>query len=1344
MHFVNLYINASTMKMIFKRTQICPKRFFCLCLISLLFGLSAYALPDYTLLKYKVENGLNHNTAYCILQDSCGLIWIGTGNGLNSFDGRTFRTYYIHNSTVSSNRILSLAELDAKTLIVGTNSGICLYDKLKDVLEPLRVNTEYGVSISCEVNRIAKDKNGNFWIATLGQGLFMWNPATNTLTQNSSYSSFIVDLSVSGETVYVATLQDGCAALNLDGTCKYKQTVAIEDATLSSLLVTPNTLWIGTTDGDIASFHTSDGSIKSQFSLLEEREEAILCFWMLANNRLLIGSSDGAYLLDTLTGRIETADSLVGERIVGNQLNAILQDNERGLWMATEQDGVNYLAWHTRHFERFGYEQNADNEKRDSGIGPLCEDNAGGIWVGNRYGLWRLGKNENLLKRVPLAANKEIEVTALLQTKDKLWIGTNGNGLGVMDLSSGSTHWYRHSQQKPNTIGSDVVLSLHQTRDGDIYVGTSWGLCHYTPQTDDFLTVTTVGMMVEVLDLHEDAYGYLWVATANSGVFRCFLKRGEWKHFQASADGKGLSINSVIALLESKNGKMWFATDGGGLCYYNRDTEDFSRLGAATSLPVPNVIYSMQEDAGGNLWLSSYWGLTRIDPANLQQTVYTVSDGLQSNQFCRRSSLLTQEGWLFFGNIGGLSACRPESFRKNLYVPPVIISDVSFSYLADPSQANLLKGSGGSFIELKRIEIPWNNNSFGLSFAALSYSDPSRNRYSYILHGIDREWIRTTDQTTAYYTDLPPGEYEFEVKGCNNNGIWSKESRRLTIVITPPWWLSIWAYTFYICLCGLLIGLLAWKWNLWVKQKYQKRMEQFRIMQEKETYRSKVGFFVNLVHEIRTPLSLINLPLEQLIEHRNLKEEDGIKYLETIRRNVDYLLGVTNELLDFQKMENEDLTFGLHPCNIAKLVHGIAGQFSESCRLNGKELETILPEKEVHAMTDIGKLSKVLVNFLSNAMKYAHHRIRLELTYDDEMFHLSVSDDGPGIEPEEHSRIFTAFYQVNNEHQRPGTGIGLAFSRTLAEGLNGKLQLTKSEWGGSCFTLSLPMGEVIRMEETGIEAIINEKENIPENAELNGRKFTILLVEDNQELLTMTAGMLNQWFIVQKAENGKKALELLKQDTVDVIVSDVMMPVMDGIELCRQVKSNIDWSHIPIILLTAKTSLEAKTEGIECGADVYVEKPFTIRQLKGQIENLLNLRKSYYKMMQHLGIGNGTKEPTEYVNNVLSQRDCELINKIKTIIEERMAEPDFSVDMLADALNMSRSNFYRKIKALSGMAPNDYLRIVRLNRAAKLLKQGLRITEVYEQTGFNTASYFTKCFKEYFGTLPKDYVDKKV
>lgn len=1325
------------------------KRFFYLWVMGVLWGVSAYAVPDYTLRKYKVDNGLSHNTAYCALQDSAGLVWIGTGNGLNCFDGNSFRAYYIRQSMINNNRILSLAEQDAGTLLVGTNSGVCLYDKQKEGLEPLRLTTEYGVTISCEVNRILKDPAGKIWIATLGQGFFVWDLSTGRVTQNSSYSSFIVDIEICNERVYVATLQDGWMALDLEGRLKYRQTFrpATTNAvpTISALSVTGDTVWLGSTGGDVIASRASDGEIQDRFSLPTKRQETVHCFRPMEDGSLLIGSSDGAYLLDPHAKTIGSADKLTGERIGNHHLNAIFRDREKGLWILTEQDGAHYLAWHTHHFERFVYDLQTEVGKGENIIGPLCEDDRGGVWVGTRYGLWKLEADKHVLRpvAVPVGGDLQIEVTALLQVESQLWIGTNGNGLAVMDIPSGKIRWFRHSQQLPNTIGSDMIRALHCTRDGEIYIGTNWGLCLYRPDTDDFLTVTAVGMMVEVSDLHEDAEGYLWVATGNSGVFRCRLATREWKHFQASADSYSLSINSVIALLEGRDGKMWFATDGGGLCCYHRETEEFTRLGAGTNVRIPNVIHAIQEDRGGDLWLSSYWGLMRINPSTLSLSVYTVSDGLQSNQFSQRSSLFTREGWLFFGSIDGLNACRPEQFWQNRYAPPVVITDLNFPYTDDMALIRRLKGSGGPLIEQSQIRLPWNHNSFGISFAALSYSDPSRNRYSYILHGIDREWIRSTEHTTAYYTDLPPGKYEFEVKGTNNDGVWSEESHRLALVITPPWWRSGWAYAIYLCIGAFCLYLLAWKWNQWMKRKYQTRMEQFRIMQEKETYRSKVGFFVNLVHEIRTPLSLIRLPLEQLLERDDLPAREKKTYLETIRQNVDYLLGVTNELLDFQKMENDGLKFSLHACDIVSLVGRIAEQFAENLRLKGKALEVKLPAESLQVVTDAGKVSKVTVNFLSNAMKYARKHIRVELVYDEKMFHLSVSDDGPGIGPDERQRIFTAFYQINNVHQMPGTGIGLAFSRTLAEGLNGKLQLTESEWGGSCFTLSLPLGEVegSTQIETGAGPAEDKEDTLPDAPGGKDRKFTVLIVEDNEELLTMTAGMLAKWFVVWKAENGQQALDVLKREAIDVMVSDVMMPVMNGIELCRQVKERIEWSHIPVILLTAKTSLDAKTEGVECGADVYVEKPFTLRQLKAQIENLLHLRRAYYQVMQQLH--GGPKETSETAPAGLSRRDCELIGQIKSVIEQQMAEPDFSVDKLADALHMSRSNFYRKIKALSGMAPNDYLKVVRLNRAAELLREGYRATEVYEQIGFSSASYFAKCFKEHFGKLPKDFVSKE-
>lgn len=439
-------------------------------------------------------------------------------------------------------------------------------------------------------------------------------------------------------------------------------------------------------------------------------------------------------------------------------------------------------------------------------------------------------------------------------------------------------------------------------------------------------------------------------------------------------------------------------------------------------------------------------------------------------------------------------------------------------------------------------------------------------------------------------------------------------------------------------------------------------------------------------------------------------------------------------------MENGGVQLSLKKCDINQLVSDVHSQFTSPAELKGISVMLDLPEGEIFASVDREKVCKIIVNLIGNAVKYAQSRIDIKLVSSDEGFRVSVSDDGPGIPDVEKRKVFEAFYQVKDgKSGAVGTGIGLAFSKSLAEAHHGTLSLEDSVYGGSSFVLTLPWGEEAVSEEP--EVVIpdgREAADEEQGTELSGSKFTILLVEDNVDLLNLTRESLSTWFKVLKAQNGRQALEVLANETVDVIVSDVMMPEMNGLELTAKVKSDIEYSHIPVILLTAKTTLEAKVEGFECGADVYIEKPFSIRQLRKQIENLLKLRQAFHKMMAELSGGNGAA-PISPVEYSVSQKDCELMAKVRAAVEAQLSDENFSVDTLAESLNMSRSNFYRKIKALAGMPPNDYLKTIRLNKAAELLKSGVRITEVCEKIGFSSSSYFAKCFKIQFGVLPKDY-----
>lgn len=634
----------------------------------------------------------------------------------------------------------------------------------------------------------------------------------------------------------------------------------------------------------------------------------------------------------------------------------------------------------------------------------------------------------------------------------------------------------------------------------------------------------------------------------------------------------------------------------------------------------------------------------------------------------------------------------------------------------------------------KEIRLPYEYNTFSLRFVALSYEEPLKNQYKYRLKGADKEWIANTSSHSASYTHLPPGEYEFQVKGANNDGLWNDRTASLRIIITPPWWLSIPAYITYALALFSIIGYITYRWRMHVKRKYHQMMEDFRITQDKEIYKQKISFFINLVHEIRTPLSLICLPLEKL---RDGKIEEHGKHLTLIEKNVSYLLEITNQLLDFQKIENKKMKLDLKRHDINAIIKDIAEQFKDAASIKGLELSVSLPAPEMEAIVDNDIIRKIMVNLMSNALKYAASMIELSLKESDGHIVICVSNDGPRIPEGQKEKIFQIFYQIpDDKKQMPGTGIGLAFSKSLAESHQGTLSVENLPSSGCSFILSLPLKRATeKLPET--ESHPESEGFEPDLPQTKNKRHTVLIVEDNIELQNEIREALEQWYKVYTAGNGKEALEKLEtNDATDVIVSDVMMPEMDGIEMCRHIKTNLTYSHIPIILLTAKTNLESKTEGMENGAEVYMEKPFSIKQLHNQIENLLKLRLAFHELMLRSA---GTTHETPISEYIQSECDITFMKEVDTALTKHLDEESFSVDNLADAMNMSRTNFYRKLKMLTGMAPNIYIKNFRLNQAAELLAQNMRINEVMLRVGFMAPSYFAKCFKAKFGKLPKEY-----
>ena len=1069
-------------------------------------------------------------------------------------------------------------------------------------------------------------------------------------------------------------------------------------------------------------------------------------------NELLVGTDNGLYLFNRESKTFLRADNPADPRSLSDQtINGMMWDAEGALWVLTNLGGINYMSKQTKRFDYYSPAYLSGIAGAGEVVGPFCENKDGNIWIGTQSGLYFFNTVTRELSEYHIGGVKsqKYDIRSLMLDGDCLWIGTYAEGIRVLNLRTGSIKEYTHSRGIPNTICSNDVLCIYKDRKGEIFVGTSWGLCRYNPDADNFMTITSIGSMISVGDIYEDMYNNLWIATTNSGVFSYNTLSGHWKHFQHEReDSTTITSNSVITVFEDNKGVMWFGTNGGGLCSFDPKTEAFIEFDSA----LPNkVIYSIEQDQTGDFWISSNAGIFKINPiskAHFRQ--FTINDGLQGNQFMARSSLKSSEGKLYFGGINGFNVFQPERFVDNSYIPPVYVTDIRLSYLNDEQEVKKLLQLGKPIYMADKITLSYENNSFTIRFVALSYEDPARNRYSYILKGVDKEWITNSENNSASYTNLPPGEYEFEVRGSNNDHQWNEKTTTLRVVITPPWWRSSFAYFIYILLLMGWIVWIAWRWNLRVKHKYKRRMEKYQIAKEQEVYKSKIGFFINLVHEIRTPLSLIRLPLEKLqeIEH----EGKEAKYLSVIDKNVNYLLGITNQLLDFQKMENGALQLNLVSCDIKEIVNDVYSQFTSPAELKGIELVLTLPEQELVSMVDREKLSKILVNLMGNAIKYARTRIDLKLVTTDAGYEIYVSDDGRGVPDAQKGKIFEAFYQMPDDKvaTATGTGIGLALTKGIIELHHGTIKVESELGKGSSFIIRLHLGnahfsqEEISKKTEAVQQIeqaqtseidASLKAELEENAPIKRMPdVKMVIVEDNASIREMLENIFRPFYQVLTAADGEEGLKLVQKEMPNIVVSDVVMPKMSGTELCKQIKNDFNTCHIPVVLLTARTAVEQNIEGLRIGADDYITKPFNTNLLISRCNNLVNSRILLQEKF--------SKQPQAYAQMLATNPiDKEILDRAISIIEKNLDNTEFNVNIFAREMAMARTNLFTKLKAITGQTPNDFILTIRLKKGALMLRNNpeLNITEISDKIGFSSSRYFSKCFKDVYHVSPLAY-----
>jgi Signal transduction histidine kinase len=1335
-------------------------RWILLLLSVLVFSFDALAAPNLRFRHYTVENGLAVNAVCCFYQDSQGFIWVGTINGLNRFDGRTFKKFDLpggkHPSLVG-NIIFSIVEDQNKCLWVGTDLGVMILDLQTERLTKFEAKTSQGVEISSRVYSVIIDREKNIWFATMGQGLFKFNAKEKILKQYKS--SVRNGNSVSSDNlrrlyedkqgiIWIASFDKGLDCFDphtglFRHYLPYGKPVEMRDDNI--LEDSKGNFWICNFNNGLARMDRKKGTFTHY--LTSSSPDHILHIRSIVEyepGTLLLASDDGLTFFSTETGSAKTIkmDKSNPYGLNDNYLQTLFIDREKGLWVGSYFGGINYS---TPYLNNFTYYSNSSNDHFFPGkvVSVLCEDKDANVWIGtDDAGLIFYDiKHDRFKQYLPQKGRNSLSyknIHALLYDNDKLWIGTFSGGLDVLDLKTGKFKNYKSSDSEKSLYYSSVY-ALCKDNQGTVWVGTPLGLNKYNPKEDNFERVKEL-YLTGISNIVQDRKGDIWVGTGEKGLYRLNKRTNRWKSY-AYREGQKSSLqnNKVSTVCVDDNNQLWVGTDGGGLMKYRYNTDDFEVV--LDKLP-SNNIHKIIPD-GKYLWISTNKGLIKYDTQNNQYRIYTQSDGLQGDQFTPNAGLKTKSGRIYFGGINGFNSFDPRRMVINRANPTVQLSDFCLSNRpVSPIEEDSPLENSISYE--KEVTLKYNQSMVGFEFVALSYIAPNKNRYAYMLDGFDRDWIEVTGEPKVTYTNLPPGHYTFRVKAANSDGVWGSNEVALKVRVKPPFWRTNLAYLLYLLILVWIAVTLHRRSKQKIEREHKENIRHLQAEKEKELYHSKIEFFTNIVHEIRTPLTLIMGPIDYVL--KSTKVADDVREdLLVVKNNSSRLLYLVNQLMDFRKAEAGGMYLNLERVDINILVDGIVKQFEPTAKVRGIAIKAAYADRACIANVDSEAFTKAVVNIMSNALKFTRDTIDVRIIPDQEqkIVDIRITDNGLGIPLDEQEKIFKPFYQVNNATSRSaGTGVGLALTKSLVEMHQGELLLESTEGAETSFTIRIPLltddeHAHIASEVEGVAEVIstNEVEQSSSKVEptISQSIPKILVVDDNKEMLHFLMQQLGSKYIVVCASSGQEALKLLESNSFDLVISDVMMPEMDGYELCSQIKSNINTSHIPVLLLTAKCSVKDKIEGLEVGAEAYVEKPFSVEYLAAQIVSLLKNR----KILREKFTSTPFVSPASIVS---SKADENFINKLTAIIEKNISDADLSIEMLAHEMCLSRTSFFAKIKGISGLTPNDYIRLIRLKKAAEHLSKGeYRINEVCFLVGFNSPSYFAKCFQKQFGMLPNDF-----
>jgi signal transduction histidine kinase/ligand-binding sensor domain-containing protein/DNA-binding response OmpR family regulator len=1314
-----------------------------------------------------IEHGLSNNAVTCIYQDHNGFMWFGTYDGLNRYDGysfKVFRNVIGDSNSLNDNHIYNIDGDADHNIWIGGAKGISIYHPARsDFSVPRFIAWRTGIRQKMQegVGVIKSMSNGMFILAgTQDHGLLVFEkdqssgiqvPFNSFKGHEASYNVSAIETDDAKKIAWVFVRQIGLCQYDIKN-----KTLKLVDASIKEAgclkLDSKGQLWLGNNSG----LYRYDNQQKSYSQNIMPAKNSVT--GVLEDKQGIIWiASDGAgvwYLPAGATKPIPYL-SVEGTALVNsNAIYAIYEDREERKWIGTLRGGINIIQHQTSSFRNITYTVNGQNNIINNFILSFGEDEKRNIWIGTdgaglRY--WDRAKN-TVVQYVNNPADKNSIssnfITSILHdAQNDIWVTTWFGGINRLKKRSGTFEHFTCFNPK-NLSEENNVWLVYEDMQKNIWASTTNNGTLYLFDRNDNRFELFDESIINMQCLAEDRNGQLW-----GGNYTSLLRIDTWeKKHQSYTIGY-----PVRCIHEDKSNSFWIGTEGGGLLLFNRQNGSYQRFTTVQGLP-NNTILRMLEDDKGNLWFSTYNGICRFNTITKTCRNFSQSDGLQSNQFSFNAGLALKTGEFLFGGIKGFNIFYPDSVYEAKETPRIFLTGLKINNTPVEEDSSLV--TERTFEKTEKITVPFNKAIVSLDFVALEYTSADKIKYAYLLEGWDKNWNEVNNIRTANYSRLQEGDYTFKVKVMNADGAWSPETRLLKITVLPPWYRSWWAYLLYACGLVSAITLYILYNKRQERLRYEIKLAHLEKEKEKELTEKKINFFTHISHEFRTPLTLIINPLKELFKDKSATAPN--KEISMVYRNARRLLSLVDQLLLFRKVESVDQQMRIERFDMSEVCHEVYLSFSQYAVAKNITFAFNRTPQEISIYADKEKIEIILFNLVSNAFKYTNTggRITLEIFDFEKTIEIAVKDSGSGISPETGNKLFESFYQADNKDKasQTGFGIGLYVSQKLARAHHGKLSYTSIENEGTEFRLMLRKGkehlatqyisedykgghtilhELVDepLTETFLPDIVDTRKNRSDVIDkLTSPLPVMVVVDDNDEIRSYIKSIFAHSFNIYEANDGSVGYELVVKENPEIVISDVMMKNVGGIELCRKIKETPAVAHTPVILLTASSSDEVKLKGIEGGAEDYITKPFDKEIIMARVQNILKGR----NRLQQYFFNAVTLKPSAHIGE-----HKEFIEKCIAIVENHLDDPDFAINTFCKEIGMSHPSLYKKVKAVSGLTVNVFIRYLRLRKAAELLiNTDKTIVEVTYITGFNDIKYFREQFSKLFEMNPSEYIKR--